>query len=319
MTHDLFGQAASAAPTCRARRVGIAAAMLATVAGLTTPARAAVAAGISLSIPPDAPSLLSFQAAAIGTNNAVYANQYGLVPMNDPAGTPVTVALSSGVSAIAYLDPVGNVLVAYSWDATPPQNSLAQEIEAGYGPSMVPGYGDALKFLQTVQAVAVAENIPSSRLYLTGFSLGAMLASYVGSQTGLPGIAFASSGIPEYKAPATPANNFINFVDANDPVAQYATDTLEAASAVVANPRMDHYGVVIPLGTLGAEEQQFTGYIAGYSLRQFAAGTVPGTPGQIASLEGEYYDLEGKSHNMALYNPETFALAQSYGIDPTAP
>ena len=239
--------------------------------------------------------------------------------MTDASGSVLSTATSSGVGAIAYLDPAGNVIVAYAWDATPAENTLAQEIEAGYGPSSVPGYGDAMQFLRTVQAAAVAKNIPASRLYLTGFSLGAMLASYVGSQTSLPGIAFASSGIPDYTAPATPANNFISFVEANDPIAQYGTDTLEAASVAAENPHMDHYGTVIPLGTLGAEEQQFAGYIAGYSLREFAAGAVPGTPDQLASLEGEYFDLGGKNHQMSLYNPDTYALAQSYGLDPTAP
>ena len=281
--------------------------------------RTASAGGISLAIPFNAPSLQSFQAAAIGTNNESYADYFGLVPMTDASGNTLSVALSSGVGAIAYLDPAGNVIVAYAWDLTPPENDLAQEIEAGYGPSMVPGYGDALKFLQTVQAAAAAKNIPASRIYLTGFSLGAMLASYVGSQTGLPGIAYASSGIPDYTAPATPANNFISFVEANDPVAQYGTDTLEAASVVAENPHMDHYGTVIPLGTLGAEEQQFTGYIAGYSLRDYGTGKVPGTPDQLASLQAEYYDLGNNNHNMNRYNGDAFALAQSYGIDPAAP
>ena len=324
MTKVFFGDVASATPAPelgarRAGRVVIAAAVMTMVAGLATSPRTALAGGINLAIPFNAPSLQSFQAAAIGTNNEGYADYFGLVPMSDASGNPLSVALPSGVSAITYLDPVGNVIVAYAWDATPAENILGQEIEAGYGPSLVPGYGDAVKFLQTVQAAAAAKNIPSSRIYLTGFSLGAMLASYVGSQTGLPGIAFASSGIPDYTAPATPASNFISFVEANDPIAQYGTDTLEAASVVAENPHMDHYGTVIPLGTLGAEEQQFAGYIAGYSLRQFGAGTVPGTPDQLASLQAEYYDLGGRNHQMSLYNPDTDALAQSYGINPTAP
>ena len=317
MNQDLFGHAE---PARKAGRVAIAAAVVAVLAGLATSPRAALAGGINLAIPPNAPSLQSFQAAAIGTNNEGYADYFGLMRMTDASGNPMSVALPSGVSAIAYLDPVGNVIVAYSWDATPAENALAQQIEAGYGPSSsVPGYGDAVTFLRTVQAAAIAKNIPPSRIYLTGFSLGAMLASYVGSQTSLPGIAFASSGIPDYTAPAAPANNFISFVEANDPIAQYGTDTLEAASVAAENPHMDHYGTVIPLGTLGAEEQQFTGYIAGYSLREFGAGTVPGTPDQLASLEGEYVDLGGRNHQMDLYNPDTYALARSYGLDPTAP
>ncbi len=296
--------------------VGGAALVLAAVA---VPLRASHAQGISLAIPSNAPSLLSFQAAAIGTNNPVYATDYGLVPLTDAAGNEVTVATATGVGGTAYLDPVGNVIVAYAWDETPAEDNLSTAIISGYGPSAVPGYGDAVTFLKTAEAAAAAKGVPVSKIYLTGFSLGAMLASYVGSQTGLPGIGYAACGVPDYTAPATVANNFISFVEANDPVAQYGTDTLESASSKVANPHMDHYGTVIVLEAPGAEELQFTSNITGFTLPEFFAGTLPVPADQVAVVEGEYYDLLTPNHQMNLYNPDTYTLARSYGIDPAAP
>ena len=289
------------------------------LAALTIPLRASRAGGLDLVIPPNAPSLLSFQAASIGTNNQAYATYFGLKEMTDPSGNIVTEETATGVGATAYIDPVGNVIVAYAWDEYPAQDNLSSAILSGYGPSMEPGYGDAVTFLKTVEAAATAEGIPSSKLYLTGFSLGAMLASYVGSQSGLPGVAFASCGIPGYQAPAAPANNFINFVEANDPVAEYGTDTLESASSKVANPHMDHYGTVIVMEAPGAEEMQFTSNITGFTLPELFACTLPVPADQVAVVEGEYYDLLTPNHQMNLYNPDTYALARSYGIDPAAP
>ncbi len=286
------------------------------VATLASPVRGSRAQGIA--IPPNAPSLQSFQAAAIGTNNEAYADYFKLVRMTDPAGNLLTVETSNGLNAIAYLDPVGNVIVAYAWDATPIQDQLSSAVISGYDPSSVPGYADALTFLHKVEAAAAAEGIPSSKLYLTGFSLGAMMASYVGSQSGLPGVSFASCGIPGYQAPASPANNFISFVEASDPVAQYGTDTLERRSAVAANPHMDHYGFVFVLGTPNAQVLDFNSKIAGYTLPEYEAGKLPISQDQIDALDGEYNDLDTANHQMSLYNPDTYALASSYGIDPTA-
>ena len=295
-------------------RAGLAATAIAAM-----PLQPSHAAGANLAIPPGAPSLVSFQAAAIGTNNQAYATYFGLKELTDPSGTVLTEETSTGVGATAYLDPVGNVIVAYAWDEYPAQDRLSSAILSGYGPSQEPGYGDALAFLGTVVAATTAEGIPNSRIYLTGFSLGAMLASYVGSQTGLPGVSYASCGIPGYKLSGAPADNFVNFVEANDPVAEYGTDTLEVGSAEAANPRMDHYGTVITLESPGAEERTFTSNITGFTLPEFFAGTLPIPPSQVATVEGEYYDLLGVNHQMSLYNPDSYALAQSYGISPTAP
>ena len=289
------------------------------LAALTIPLRASRAGGLDLVIPPNAPSLLSFQAASIGTNNQAYATYFGLTEMTDPSGNVLTEETATGVGATAYVDPVGNVIVAYAWDEYPAQDNLSSAILSGYGPSVEPGYGDAVTFLKTVEAAATAEGILSSKLYLTGFSLGAMLASYVGSQSGLPGVAFASCGIPGYQAPAAPANNFINFVEANDPIAEYGTDTLESGSAKAANPQMDHYGNVITLESPGAEEMSFTSNITGFTLPEFFSGTLPIPSAQVAFVEGQYYDLLGPNHQMSLYDPDTDALAQSYGLNPTSP
>ena len=314
MNQDLTRSVVPLSPGRAAMRAGIA---LATASVLAAPAHAALANGIS--IPFDAPSLYSFQAASVGANSYAYAKAFDLTPMTDPFGNVLTVTTPDGVGATAFKDAAGNVLVAYAYDASPAETNLGMAILSGYGPSQVPGYGEALEFLQAVEAVASAENIPTSRLYLTGFSLGGMLASYVGSQSGLPGVAFASCGLPGYTAPASPASNFISFLEPSDPVAQYGTDTFEHGSAVVANPHMDHYGTVFVLGTPNAELQSFSSSISGYSLPEYQSGSLPIPPAQAQALQNEYFDLINANHQMTLYDPDTDALARAYGIDPTAP
>ena len=143
--------------TSRGRLPGlIAAAMLTGIAGAAAPARAAATlADIGgLAIPPDAPSLASFEAASLGTYDPAYAAASGLMPLLDGAGWPVAVSTASGVVGSAYLDGVGNVLVAYAWTANAAQKALATAILSGIDPTLVPGYADALRFLQAAQAAA---------------------------------------------------------------------------------------------------------------------------------------------------------------------
>ena len=275
----------------------------------------------NLVIPPDAPSMQSFEAATLASVDAYYAPYYGLSSLLDASGNTVSISTSNGTTAYAHLDGVGNVIIAYRWDITQQQENLAQATLSGYAPTTLPGYADALAFEKTVQTIAVSQGYSASRIYLTGFSLGGMQASYVAFLTGLPGLVFGASGLPGYNAAAALGNNFVNFVEQGDPIAEYGTDSTEAASAVVANPHMDHYGVVIDLGTQQgvSDLAPFSAAISGYSYPEVTSGAVQVPAAEAAAIQGEFYALEGQYHQMSPYITDANALAESYGINPTVP
>lgn len=281
----------------------------------------AATSALSLVIPPDAPSMQSFEAATLASVSAYYAPYYGLSSMLDGSGNPVSISTNNGTTAFAYLDGVGNVIIAYRWDITQDQANLALATLSGYDPSTLPGYADALAFAKTVRSLAVSQGLSASRVYLTGFSLGGMQASYVASLTGLPGLVFGASGLPGYNAATAPANNFVNFVEQGDPIAEYGTDSTEAASAVVANPHMDHYGVVLDLGTQQgiSDLAPFSAAISGYSYPEVTSGAVQVPAAQVTALQNEFSTLENQYHQMRPYIDDSNAFAESYGINPTQP
>ncbi len=275
----------------------------------------------NLVIPPDAPSMQSFEAATLASVDAYYAPYYGLSSLLDASGNPVSISTNNGTTAYAYLDGVGNVIIAFRWDITQAQENLALATLSGYDPSTLPGYADALAFEKTVQTVAVSQGYSAKRIYLTGFSLGGMQASYVASLTGLPGLVFGSSGLPGYNAAARLGSNFVNFVEKGDPLAEYGTDSTEVASAVVANPHMDHYGVVIDLGTQQgvSDLAPFSTAISGYSYPEVTSGAVQIPAAEVTALQNEFSSLEAEYHQMSPYINDSNALAESYGINPTIP
>ena len=290
--------------------------------GLAGQASAATSATsiTNLVIPPDAPSMASFEYATLASVESYYAPAGGLTSLLDASGNPASISTGNGTTAYAYLDGVGNVIIAYRWDITQDQENLATATLSGYDPTTLPGYGEALGFARTVQTLAVSQGYSASRIYLTGFSLGGMQASYVASQLGLPGLVFGASGLPGYTA-THPANNFVNFVEQGDPIAEYGTDSTESASAVVANPHMDHYGVVIDLGIQQGVNDlaPFSAAISGYSYPEVASGAVQVPAAELTALQNEFSTLEAQYHQMSPYIDDANAFAESYGINPAQP
>ncbi|WP_419730689.1 hypothetical protein [Lichenicola sp.] len=250
-----------------------------------------------------APGIQVLEQAAQAAYEPQAAASLGLRVMLDSAGRPVTIATASGVTATAFIDRSGNVLIAYQGTTNAAQYQLDLGIIAGTAGSKLAGFSDALGFARHVQAVAASEGIAGTRIYVTGHSLGGTLSSYVASQTGLAGASFAASGIPGYHAPATPAADFINYVDRGDPFANYGTDTAEKASAVVANKAMDHYGSVVQLGSAAdaAALAPFAAAIGGYSPAQLLSGATPATPAQVTALTNAFYGLLGTYHGLPGY------------------
>ena len=229
----------------------------------------------------------------------------------------MAVSTASGVVGSAYLDPVGNVLVAYAWTATPAQRTLATSILSGIDPASVPGYADALQFLQAAQAATAGSGIAPSRIYVTGFSLGGMLSSFAASRTGLPGASFAASGLPTYQAPAVPATNFVNFIEIGDPVGQYGTDTAERSSALAETAHMDHYGIVLTLGDATAQARMttFAILLGNNTVPQILTGSSP----LDEAVNGGFDALTAVYHQMSVYSRDSDVLALANGISPSQP
>ena len=272
---------------------------------------------LGIAIPSNAPSLRSFEAASLGTYDPAYAKYYKLSPFRDKFGNLVTVSTPSGVVGSVFVDPIGNIIVAYAWTATSAQTALAIEILSATNPLFVRGYRDAMQFLQTAQDIAIKEGIDPAKIYLTGFSLGGMLSSYVASQTGVPGISFASSGIPGYKSSSTPVSNFINLLEAGDPIAQYGTDTVEKSSVFREVAHMDHYGISLTMGSTSARTTMdaFSNSISQSTFLQLLLSSQIGNK----SLLESYNTLIQSYHQMSLYSEDINNLSYEVGFDPEQP
>lgn len=90
-------------------------------------------------------------------------------------------------------------------------------------------------------------------IFITGHSLGSSVASYVGQQIGLAGVAFESTGIPSSSTAKGTGDNFINVVNYGDPWAEYESDTARNFAIVQALPAgesgdLNHCGKVVTVG-----------------------------------------------------------------------
>ena len=269
------------------------------------------------------PTLQVLESAAQAAYDSTQAAALGLKPFLNAQGHAMTETLSSGMSASAFLDARGNVIIVYQGTTTNAQYQLDVSLLSGTNASKLQGFSDALSFASQVEKSAASKGINQNQVYVTGHSLGGTLSAYVASQTGLGGAAFASSGVPGYQAPAVPAANFVSYVEKDDPFANYATDTAEKASAVVANPHMDHYGTVVQLGT-NADAAQLSGFasaISGYSLGELEAGQVPVSAQTISALTQAAGTLMNEHHGLGGYDTDAASAvvsATAYGLQDTS-
>ena len=276
--------------------------------------RPAIAQGLSLAVPPDAAVLLNelevATTAPVPTTGSPGAN---LNPLLDASGNFVVLENTDGAYGGAFTDADGNTIVSYQLSFRTSQGDTANATLDGTPPAQLPAYADAVAFLRLVAQITAAQGRSLSQVYVTGFSEGGDLASYVGQQTGVSGVSFGASGLPGYSAAGNPANNFIAFVEAGDPIAQYGTDTLEQASAVTENTHFDHYGTVVLLEAPPTDIENLAAGLAGHTLPSLLDGT-SGVPQDEYNagfaIEGA---LQTRYHNYNLYFADTTAFAQQYG------
>ncbi|MDI2090935.1 lipase [Commensalibacter oyaizuii] len=112
---------------------------------------------------------------------------------------------------------------------------------------------DALNFTKYVVHQAQLQGYSTNDVFLTGHSLGGIEASYVAQQTGLAGMAFESTGIPESATAKGNGDNFISLVTYGDPVGEYASDTQGQSPFVTSmtpgsEGKFNHYGQVVFVG-----------------------------------------------------------------------
>ncbi|MBV8471528.1 MAG: hypothetical protein JOY60_16875 [Burkholderiaceae bacterium] len=115
------------------------------------------------------------------------------------------------------------------------------------------GENECVNFAESVLSAAAAQGISASQVYTTGYSLGGIESEYVGQQTGIGGVGFASFGIPVSQSAKGNGDNFISIEMQGDPVSEYASDTFGAQPAAPAyapgTGTLPHYGALIQVGS----------------------------------------------------------------------
>jgi hypothetical protein len=158
--------------------------------------------------------------------------------VGSPKSGPLIIAFSGS-------DPVGGLFDVSAF-ATGSLNA-DEQIFAGKDPSAAPGSpldtadNEALRFVLKIQ-----QDNPHRAIYVDGHSLGGYLAEFVASKD------HAIAGGDTFGAPGLIGQgpndgNLIDYVDANDPVGNYATDGALGSFTGEANKNFNHYGQVSPL------------------------------------------------------------------------
>ena len=268
----------------------------------------------TLQLPPDASTLLGeLLLATVAPVPATGSPGSGLYPLLDSSGNIVTLYNSDGAYAAVYTDADGNTIVNYQLSVRSSQYNTATATLDGTPPSQLPAYADAVTFLTQVARITQAQGRSLNQIYVTGFSEGGELASYVGWQTGVSGVSFGSSGLPGYTANGHPAGNFINFVEAGDPIGQYGSDTIERGSAITENANFEHYGTLVQLEMPPAGMDFIASGINGHTLTAVYGGTSGIPDDELQQGMATESNLQTQYHNMTTYTSDTNAFAQQYG------
>lgn len=104
----------------------------------------------------------------------------------------------------------------------------------------------SLGFVDTVEADAKAAGISTANIFLTGHSLGGIEAEYCAQQTGLGGIAFDPTGVPN-AAGAGSGSNFVDIVTKGDPIGNY-TSSLKTEQPFAPSSGLNDYGNIVQIG-----------------------------------------------------------------------
>ena len=110
-----------------------------------------------------------------------------------------------------------------------------------------PAFDIAVTFTETVMAAAALSGIASDHVFVTGHSLGAGIAMYVGARLDLAGMTFAAPGIAASAIPDGQPSKLVNYVEYGDPVGNYAANP-PVMGPLVYSPDILRYGDATYLG-----------------------------------------------------------------------
>src|SRR5579883_1003203 len=210
-----------------------------------------------------APSLQEY----VDASNAVYSHAAD-VPSLDPLHPELTAVLNNslqpvvsendavGFYAEAYEDSQGNIIIAF--EGTVPNTNaygvgtLSTDLHLFEGAQNLAALADAARYVQTVH-----NEFSTANIYVTGHSLGGTEAEAAAASNPsivLGGVTFGATGLPsnftEAGASLSLLSNFINYIDAGDPVGNYADDASSALSTIAAFWGIGpHFGPVRVVGS----------------------------------------------------------------------
>lgn len=204
-----------------------------------------------------------------------------------------------GLYAAAVIDSTGQVLVTFEGTNLYTGNDVFTAAQLVDDAAIVegvnaPSYQPALDFTETVLADAEAAGYSAQDVFLTGHSLGAAEAEYVGTQTGLSGMTFGTPGIPTSDIPASTTAQFTDYVEKGDPVGNYAPGWNDFALLQTQN--IAHFGNAFSLGTdtsaalLYAANAAYTAALAAPTRAEELAGIVT-TVALLDKAAVEYHAL----------------------------
>src|ERR1051326_8464689 len=186
------------------------------------------------------PTLPEYAAAASAAYGSSVPQGMTLLVRSDPS------LQSDGFSAEALLDSQGHIIIAFEGTyanifSTYGRGSLAADaaLMNGQTPQAL---REAISFATAVEAQFFG------KIYVTGHSLGGAEAEAVDRALGSDcagGVTFGAPGLPDNVE--TGQSNLIDYVDKNDPVGNFASDSGLGPFA----PNMYHYGTVVSTGSDG--------------------------------------------------------------------
>lgn len=172
---------------------------------------------------------------------------------------------ASGLSARVWQTDEHQVIIAYSGTSggdtqyVNPLQNIGQVIAdlTFFSAKPTATKSDSLAFAQYVVSEAGKQGIDVDDVFVTGHSLGANEAEYVGQQTGLGGVGFEGFGLPESDSAIGDGSNFISTVNYGDIVGSLSSDVEgEQPAAPDFDPQngsYPHYGNLIMLGDPAAQ------------------------------------------------------------------
>ncbi len=155
----------------------------------------------------------------------------GLVPFT-VFGTPVELEVTAaGFYGRALLNENNDLIIAFEGTAISQIDTKTEFVTAQivadamiYLGMVPPAFDIAVDFTGTVMAAAALSGITPDNVFVTGHSLGAGIAMYVGAQLDLAGMTFAAPGIAASAIPDGQPSKLVNYVEYGDPVGNYANN-----------------------------------------------------------------------------------------------